>query len=295
MHAEEAQVVARPQPRHQQLLFGHRRRGFFQHGLDLVERAFAAHEPAADRAIGRQEALVRRLHGGDRRVLGLRHADELAGAADRAVRHMQMVAHQVKKGLSADEFASAQHGVAVTARIALHNEAHPVAQRPAGAGIGGLVARADDHANSSTPASGGFLEDDLQGGLRFALLVNQHLERQRALPGIGRGDEGFADFHGMGLGPDICQQDEVSEGSQRSALRICHRLCRRGKLALLAKVANLETASRKYEALHDGRQVHLARCRRAPWLAPDGMEGGPAMCRFTAANGYLDFHNPLIG
>jgi hypothetical protein len=74
-------------------------------------------------------------------------------------------------------------------------------QRAARAGIGGLVARTNDHAEFLHARAGGLLEDDLQGGLRLALRVDQHLEGQRALAGIGGGDEGFADFHGGGDRP----------------------------------------------------------------------------------------------
>ena len=42
----------------------------------------------------------------------------------------------------------------------------------------------------------GFLEYDLEGGLGFALLVDEGLQRKRALAGVGCGDEGFADGHG---------------------------------------------------------------------------------------------------
>jgi hypothetical protein len=111
-----------------------------------------------------------------------------------------MIAHQVKKGLPGDEFASAEDGVAVTAGFALGDEAYAVAEDSAGGGVGGFVARADHHAELLDTGGGGLLENDLEGGFRFALLVDQHLEGQGALAGIGSGDEGFSDFHGTGMG-----------------------------------------------------------------------------------------------
>ena len=167
-------------------------------------------------AVSREETLVVGLDGRDGRVLELGHADELPGAADGALRHVQVVAHQVKEALPADELAPAQHRMAVAARIALRDKAHAIAQRAARAGVGGLVARAYHHAKLLDASGGGFLENDLQGGFRFALLVDQHLQGQFALPGIGRSDEGFSDFHGggggaaepppeVGPGPGQCQ------------------------------------------------------------------------------------------
>jgi hypothetical protein len=110
-----------------------------------------------------------------------------------------MVAHEVEKSLAADEIASAEDGMAIATRLALGNEANTVAERAAGAGIGGFVAGAHDHAEFLDAGAGRLLQDDLQGGLRLALLVDQHLERQGALAGIGGGDEGFANFHGGGV------------------------------------------------------------------------------------------------
>src|ERR1022692_3780823 len=58
----------------------------------------------------------------------------------------------MKEGLSPNELASAQHRMAVTARIVLRDKAHAIAQCPARAGISGLVPRADAVPNLLTPA-----------------------------------------------------------------------------------------------------------------------------------------------
>jgi hypothetical protein len=165
VHAEEAQVEARAQPRHDQLLLGDRRRGLLEDRVDLVERALAADEPSAHRAVGRELALARGLHGGDRRVLRHGHVHELARATRRAVRDVQVIADQVEERVIADEVAAAEHRVAVAARLRLRHEPHPGAERTAGLAVRGLVARADDDAELLDPGAGGLLEDDAERGL----------------------------------------------------------------------------------------------------------------------------------
>jgi hypothetical protein len=116
-----------------------------------------------------------------------------------------MVAYEVQEGFAADEFATAEHSVTVAAGIALGDETHPVAQSATCCAVGGLIAWADHHAELLDARGGGLFEDDLKGGFCLALLVDQHLKGQAALPWAGGGDEGFADFHGgiggMGIVP----------------------------------------------------------------------------------------------
>ena len=198
MQPEKAQVIAGAQAGHEQLLLGDRRRRLFQHGLDLVQRPVPAHQPASDGAIGREQAFVRRLHGRDRCVLRRRDVDQLPRATRVAARHVEMVADEMQERFAGHEFAPAQHRMPVTARVALGQEAHAFAQPAAGVGVGRLVAGADDHPKFLHPRVCGLLQRDLQGGLRLTLLVDEDLQRQGALPGVGGGDEGFADFHGGG-------------------------------------------------------------------------------------------------
>ena len=107
---------------------------------------------------------MRRLHGGDGRVLGFRDVDQLPGAARGAVRHMEMVSHKVQKSLSTDEFPPAKHRVAVAPGIGLGDKAHAIAKGAACGAVGGFVARADDDAKFLDTRGGGLLEDDLEGG-----------------------------------------------------------------------------------------------------------------------------------
>ena len=88
--------------------------------------------------------------------------------------------------------------MAVAAGLILHEEAHAGAQGAAGVGVGRLVAWADDDAELLDAGAGGLLQNYLQGGFGFAVLIDQGLQRQRALAGIGGGDEDFADSHGRG-------------------------------------------------------------------------------------------------
>ena len=171
-------------------------RGFFKDGIDLVNRPIAADQFAADGSIRRELALARGLHGGDGGVFGDGDVNQLTGATGGTVRDVEVIADEVEKWLFAYEFASAENGVAVAARGGLRDETHARAQRAAGLGVGRLVAWADDHAKFLDPGARGFLEDDLEGGLGFALLVDEGLQRKRALAGVGCGDEGFADGHG---------------------------------------------------------------------------------------------------
>ena len=66
------------------------------------------------------------------------------------------------------------------------------------------------------PGARRFLEDDLQGGLRFAGRVDQRLQRQRALTGIGGSDEDFSNSHERG---DANAEPEYASGRRRTRKR----------------------------------------------------------------------------
>ena len=213
VETEEAEVKPGSQSGHDELLFGGGGRGLFEDGVDLVERAVAADELAADGPVGGELALAGRLHGGDGGVLGDGDGDELAGAARGAVGDVEVVADEVKKRLISDEVAAAEDGVAVAAGGGLGDEAHARTEGAAGFGVGGFVAGADDDAEFLDAGAGGLLEDDLEGGFRFALLVDERLEREGALARIRGGDEGFADGHGRARG----RTGEVSRGGRAAS------------------------------------------------------------------------------
>ena len=179
------------------MLLGDGRRGFFQYGIDLIKRSVAADEFTADGAVRGELALAGGLDGGDGGIFGDGNIDQLAGTTGSAVRDVEVIADEVKKRLVAHEFTTAENGVAVAARGGLRDETHAGAERAAGLGVGRLVAWADDDAKFLDPGPSGFLENDLEGGLGFALLVDEGLQWQGALAGVGCGDEGFAYGHGL--------------------------------------------------------------------------------------------------
>ena len=124
VETEEAEVKPGPQAGYDELLFGGGGRGLFEDGVDLVERAVAADEFAADGTVGGELALAGRLDGGDGGVLGDGDVDELAGAARGAVGDVEVIADEVKERLVAHEVATAEDGVAVAARGGLGDETH---------------------------------------------------------------------------------------------------------------------------------------------------------------------------
>ena len=83
----------------------------------------------------------------------------------------------MQEGFSGDKFAPAEHGMAVTARVSLRNEAYAFAQSATGAGIAGFISGANDNAKLLDSSGGSLLQNDLQRWFGFALLVDQHLKR----------------------------------------------------------------------------------------------------------------------
>jgi hypothetical protein len=196
VQSKETQIEARAQSRHDQLLFGHRWSGFLENRIDLIERPVAADKPAANGSVGREEALPSGLDGRHRCALGDGNVDQLARAAGRAMGHVQVIADQMEKRLVAHELAAAQDGVAVSTGVGLRHETDAAAKCPTGVGVRGLVTRADDDTELFDTRPFGLLQDHLQGGLWFAVLVDERLQRQGPLETIGSRDERFPDVHG---------------------------------------------------------------------------------------------------
>jgi hypothetical protein len=136
------------------------------------------------------------LDRGDGGVFGGRDVDELTRATRGALRDVQVIADEMEERLIPDELAAAKNGVTVARGGFLGDEPHAWTERPAGFGVRRFVAGADDHAKFLDAGAGGLLEHDLERGLRFALLVDEGLQRERALAGVGSGDERFANGHG---------------------------------------------------------------------------------------------------
>ena len=81
VHAEEAKVVASAQARNVELLLGFRGSRFFEDGFNLIELLRGINELTADRAVERQLALMRGLHGGDGAILSARDFHKLLRAS----------------------------------------------------------------------------------------------------------------------------------------------------------------------------------------------------------------------
>ena len=194
VHAEEAQVMAGPQPGHDQLLLGLGGRGLLAHHLDLVEVGAARHAPPAHRAVVRQHVLARGLHRRDGAVLGPGHPQQLLGAALGAGAEVEVVADHVQERRVAHERARAQQGVAVAARLALFDALQAAGMGARGLAVGGFVAGADDHGQRFDPRGQRLLDDDLERRFLHAIAVHQRMQRERALVGSGRGDDGAGDF-----------------------------------------------------------------------------------------------------
>jgi hypothetical protein len=77
----------------------------------------------------------------------------------------------------------------------LFNESQAAPLITRGSPIGFLVTRTYDYANLLDSGAGHFLQDDLKGGLRRPIPVNQGLEWQSSLGLSGCGDDRFLDFH----------------------------------------------------------------------------------------------------
>jgi hypothetical protein len=161
----------------------------------LIQGLIAAHEPAADRAERGQLTFTGRLYCRNGCVFRRCDFNQLPRATGRGLGNVEVIAHQMEKRFVADELLAAQHRVPITAGGILHNETHARPEIAAGLGERAFVARTHDDAELLDAGAGGFFEHDLEGGFRFAGLVDERLKRQGALAGIGSGNKDFADSH----------------------------------------------------------------------------------------------------
>ena len=113
VHAEKAQIMARPQTRHDQLLLRFRRGGFLQDFFDHVEMGPVGHAFASHGAVIRQQALPRRLHRRNGGVLRRRDVHQLLGATPLFAAQVKMIAHQVEKRFVSNELLRAIKRLAV--------------------------------------------------------------------------------------------------------------------------------------------------------------------------------------
>jgi hypothetical protein len=114
---------------------------------------------------------------------------------------MQVIADEMEKRFTANKRAAGKDGVPVTAWFGLHDETNARTEITTRFGVGTFVTWTDHHAELLDPGTGCLLQHNLQRRFRLAVLIDQSLERERALTRIGSSDEGFTNFHGLNSGP----------------------------------------------------------------------------------------------
>ena len=191
--AEEAKIMAGAKPGDQQALFGLGGGGLFDHRFHPVEAGAARHAAAGYRAEPGQQVLPGCLDSGDRARLGFGQFHQALGAALRRA-DIQVVAHQVEKGIAAGKFARAVDGVAVSERLGLRNEADGAAMTPCRLGVAFFVAGPDDHADLLHVRVERLFDQDAEDGFLLPVAVDQGLQRKRPLVLPGGGDDRFLDL-----------------------------------------------------------------------------------------------------
>jgi len=195
VHPEEAEVVAGPQPGHNQLLLGPRGRGLFEHGLDLVEPLPAGHPLAPHGAEVGQHMFAGGLHGRHAAGLRLGRGYELLDAPSGRVAHKQVIAHEVDEGLVGGEGPGPLDGIAVATGLGLGDEREARGGTTGGRAIGGLVAGLHDDGHGVGSGGGGLLDHDLDRGLGLAVAIDEPLERHLPVVLAGGGNDSAFELH----------------------------------------------------------------------------------------------------
>jgi hypothetical protein len=193
VHAEEAEIVAGAQARHQQALLRLRGGGLFDDGIHAVQIVAAGHAASRHRAKARQQALASRLHAADRAGFGLRQFHQVLGRCLAARRDVEVIAHHMQERVRAGELARAPDGVAVAARFRLCREVKGRRQLARGLGVAGFVARPYHHADLFDFRGQRLFDEDAEQRLLRAVAIHQGLQRERALGAPGGGNDGFTD------------------------------------------------------------------------------------------------------
>jgi hypothetical protein len=106
-----------------------------------------------------------------------------------------MVAHKMQEWLVTDEAAGRLQGVAVAARLRLRDELEPRGGVAGGGAEGGLVTGPHDDAHLVRTSGHGLFDDDLEGGLRDAVAIDEALQGKALLVASGGRNDGAFDFH----------------------------------------------------------------------------------------------------
>ena len=111
VHAEQAEIVSRPASPAPAAAVRPRWGWAFPARVDHVQIRAAGHAPPAHRAVIRQHALARGLHGGHRTLLAAGPSPtNWQGAPPRLAADIQVIAHQVHEGLVAHEVRARDTG-----------------------------------------------------------------------------------------------------------------------------------------------------------------------------------------
>ena len=194
--AEQAEVVAGPQPRHLQGLLRLAGGRLLDDILDLVKVISEGDSPPADGPVVGEHVLAGRLHGGDGAALRLRLLDDLLRTTLGPAADVEVVADEVEERLVAGEGVGQPEGMAIAAGLFLFEEDEPAGVLAGGLGIGALIARADDQGDLVGAGLDDLLKDDPESLLLGSVAVDQRLQRQSPLVPRSCRDDGSVDVHG---------------------------------------------------------------------------------------------------
>src|ERR1035441_7208977 len=106
-----------------------------------------------------------------------------------------MVANQQQERNATRKLPRARDCVPVAESRALFDEPQPPTLSAGGGGVGGLVSRADHHADFLNTGGQYLLDENTQRRLGGAVPVHQGLQRKCPLSLASGGDDGFLDVH----------------------------------------------------------------------------------------------------
>jgi hypothetical protein len=138
---------------------------------------------------------MRGMHGGHGALLGRGYFHQLPSTWPLVVAEIEMIPHQQQKRIVPGKLMGAPHGVAIAQRLFLLDELQLFAMYPGGGSIALDVTRANHNTNLFRTGLDGFLDDDGQRSLGFAVTIHESLQGKRPLPGAGGCNHGFSDVH----------------------------------------------------------------------------------------------------
>jgi hypothetical protein len=169
--------------------------GFFNHRFYSVKVPSTRHALAADNAIIGEQAFTCRLHRRNSTRFHFSYLYELLDAAFTAAIHIEMVAHEVQKGILSYKIPGAVHSVPITQRRWLVNEKESPSVMPNHFAKRDLVTGLYYHTDLFYPCSENFFKDDVEEWFFYPIPVDKDLQRQVALPLARSSDNGFGYLH----------------------------------------------------------------------------------------------------